>query len=218
MQALVLSRRNFREADQIISLYTKEKGKLEVLARGVKKITSKNAAHLEPFSLVEVEIIPGKELAHLGAVQPINYFVNIRRDLQKSLAAGYVVGLLNKILHEGEKDERLFNFTIAWLTFVNISLDLNLSLFVDCYIVKLLYCLGFDIIQSENLSLELKKDLEILGSGDWQRIEDQKITRFAPKDGSSTGEKDYDKLHDLIYKFLVHHLERKIKDWSPLIK
>ena len=46
------------ENDQIISLYTLEKGKQEVLARGVKKITSKNSAHLEPFSFVEVEIVP----------------------------------------------------------------------------------------------------------------------------------------------------------------
>ena len=42
MLAIVLSRRDFREFDQIVSLYTKEKGKLEVLARGVKKITSKH--------------------------------------------------------------------------------------------------------------------------------------------------------------------------------
>ncbi|MFZ2978199.1 MAG: DNA repair protein RecO, partial [Candidatus Magasanikiibacteriota bacterium] len=69
MKAIVLSRRDFREADQIISLYTLEKGKMEILARGIKKITSKNSAHLEPFSLVEAEIIFGKELNYLGAVQ-----------------------------------------------------------------------------------------------------------------------------------------------------
>ena len=48
MQAIVLSRRDFREFDQMISLYTREQGKLELLARGLKKVTSKNAAHLEP--------------------------------------------------------------------------------------------------------------------------------------------------------------------------
>ena len=63
MLAFVLSRRDFREYDQSISLYTLEKGRLEVLARGVKKILSKNAAHLEPFCLIEAEIIQGKEIA-----------------------------------------------------------------------------------------------------------------------------------------------------------
>ncbi len=176
MQSLVLSRRDFRENDQIISLYTKEKGKLEVLARGVKKIISKNAAHLEPFSLVEAEIIQGKELARLGAVQPINYFANIRADLQKSLAAGYVVGLLNKILHEGEKDEKIFNLTLSWLEFINSQLLItNYLLLLDDYIVSLLHCLGYDI----------------------------QTVKASPS-------------HDFIYKFLLFHTERKIKDWRLL--
>ena len=54
MIAVVLGRRDFHEADQIISCYTKEKGKVELLARGVKKITSKNSAHLEQFSFVDI--------------------------------------------------------------------------------------------------------------------------------------------------------------------
>ena len=178
MLSLVLSRRDFREFDQIISLYTKEKGKVEVLARGVKKITSKNAAHLEPFSLVDAEIIPGKELAHLGAVQPINYFANIRAGLQKSLAAGYLVSLLDKVLREGERDERIFDLTSNFLEYLNLPTCqlVNLSL-VDGYIVKLLHCLGYDI----------------------------KVVNKNPN-------------HDFIYKFLVHHLERKITDWKKNFK
>ena len=42
MYAIVLMRRDFRENDQIITFYTKDNGKVEVLARGVKKIISKN--------------------------------------------------------------------------------------------------------------------------------------------------------------------------------
>ena len=91
MEAIVLSSRDFREFDQIISLYTKEQGKLELLARGVKKIISKNSAHLEPFSNVFIEIAKGKEIDHLTKVVPIMFFPNIRKDLSKSLSAGYLV-------------------------------------------------------------------------------------------------------------------------------
>lgn len=176
MLSLILSRRDFREFDQIVSFYTKEKGKVEVLARGVKKIISKNVAHLEPFSCVDAEIIMGKELARLGAVQPINYFANIRADLQKSLAAGYVVSLLDKILHPGEKDERIFNLTVEFLEYLNLPTRqlANLQL-IDGYIVTLLHCLGYDI--------------------------------QAVKKNPS---------HDFIYRFLVHHLEKKVTDWNYL--
>ena len=124
MLTIVLSRRDFREADQIISCYTKAKGKVELLARGVKKITSKNSAHLEPFSLVDIEIAPGKGIGHLTKVQPINYFSSIRNDLQKSLSAGYVVSLLDKILHVGEKDERIFELLFGWLEHLNFQFSI----------------------------------------------------------------------------------------------
>ncbi|MBI5413653.1 DNA repair protein RecO, partial [Candidatus Peregrinibacteria bacterium] len=147
MLSIVLSRRDFREFDQIISCYTKEKGKAELLARGVKKITSKNSAHLEPFSFVDIEIAPGKGIDHLTKVQPINYFVNIRQDLQKSLSAGYVVSFLDKILHVGEKDERIFFLTLGWLENLNLQLTTYNLWLTDGFIVKLLNCLGYDITQ-----------------------------------------------------------------------
>lgn len=145
MQAIVLARRDFREFDQMISVYTKEKGKLNLLARGIKKITSKNSAHLEPFSLVEIEVVPGKEIDHLTKVVPVNYFSNIRADLQKSLAAGFVASTTDKLLHVSEPDKRIFDLLNRWLDFVNLhSTICNLQL-VDDYIVKLLNCLGYDI-------------------------------------------------------------------------
>jgi len=207
MQAIILSRRDFREADQIIALYTKEKGKIEVLARGVKKITSKNSAHLEPFSLVDVEIIPGKELNHLGTVQPINYFINIRNDLQKSLAAGYIVDLLAKITHEGEKDENIFSLTLGWLEFVNSFQLTAFSLqLVDGYIVKLLNCLGFGIVEVDNLSLEIKKGLEVFKTGEWKTVLEYRIQNI-----------EYQKLHKYIYEFIISQLERKVGDWQKVL-
>lgn len=145
MMAIVLSRRDLREFDQMISVYTKEKGKLNLLARGVKKITSKNSAHLEPFSLVNIEVAPGKEIDHLTKVVPANYFSNIRVDLQKSLAAGFVASTTDKLLHTHEPDKKIFELLNGWLEYLNLQLTTyNLQL-VDDYIVKLLKYLGYDI-------------------------------------------------------------------------
>ena len=78
MQAIALKRKDFREVDQMISFYTRECGKLELLARGIKKIESKNSPHVEPFSYADIEFAAGKELYHLTKVQPIQSFKNIR--------------------------------------------------------------------------------------------------------------------------------------------
>jgi DNA repair protein RecO len=203
MQSIILSRRDFRENDQIISLYTLEKGKQEVLARGVKKITSKNSAHLELFSFVGVEIVPGKEIDHLTKVQPINYFVNIRKDLQKSLASAYIVNLTDRLVHSGEQDERIFELLKTWLEFV--SLNQFKSMLVDGYIVILLYCLGFDITSTEIKNREMKKDLEILASGNWELICKLKFEGDEAK-----------RVHAKIYNYLIFQTERKVEDWARL--
>jgi len=206
MQSITLSRRDFREFDQIISLYTLEKGKQEVLARGVKKITSKNSAHLEPFSLVEVEIVPGKEIDHLTKVQPINYFVNIRKDLQKSLASAYIVNLTDKLVHSGEQDERIFELLFRWLQFVNHKSTILNPQLLDGFAVKLLILLGLDILSSDLRSEEIKKDLEILSHGSWELINRLQFENDEQK-----------RVHSKIYNYLVFQTERKVEDWKGVV-
>ena len=206
MKAIVLSRRDFREHDQVISVYTKDLGKQDLLARGIKKITSKNSAYLEPFSFVDIEIIKGKELDYIGSVQPVNYFKNIRQDLQKSLKAQLVVGLINRVVQVEEKDEKLFLLLKSWLEFLDsfivipsekdsstvISTEAKRSgeipLLIDAFIIKFLYLLGFG---TEKFSNILEKN--------W----DENISL------------DFDKrLHKKIYQNLVNNLEFKVSDWA----
>src|SRR3989339_1380352 len=199
MQAIILSRRDFREYDQIISVYTKEQGKLELLARGIKKITSKNSAHIEPFSVVDIDIAEGHEINHLTKVQPVEYFKNIRQDLQKSLAAQYVVSITDKFVQVGERDERIFEGLKTWHEFLNIPISQYPNiLIIDCYIVELLYCLGFAMSEDPKMK-RWKQKLEIMERGDWQVV----------------AQLEYDEqLHKKIYEFLLYHTERKVPDWA----
>lgn len=148
MLAIVLSRRDFRENDQIISLYTKEHGKLELLARGVKKIISKQSAHLEPFSVVFITVEQGKEIDHLIKTQPVEYFSGIRNDLNKSMAAGYLVSVTNTLIQTKEIDKRIFETLFGWLKFVEKSEQFR-PLLVDGYIITVLSHLGFTPILDE---------------------------------------------------------------------
>lgn len=141
MQALVLARRDFREFDQIISVFTKENGKLELLARGVKKITSKNAAHLEPFCLARIERAPGKEIDHLTKVVPAGMFSGIRRDQAKSLAAGYAMELMNRLIHPGQPDTKIWELALPWLRYLDQHQFDNRLL--DAFVWRLFSSLGF---------------------------------------------------------------------------
>jgi len=218
MQSIILSRRDFRENDQIISFYTLEHGKVEALARGVKKILSKNSAALEPFCFVEAEIIPGKkDLAHLGSVTPINIFKNIRADLEKSLMAGYLVKLIDKLIHPNEPDRRIFELLTGWLEWVDnapviptepegrAEESLSSQRFRDPHSTvdqgRLSTALGMTI------DAFVTKLLYILGFGvdgilvqkGWEEISKMPFDK---------------KLHDKIYHDLVLHTDIKVKDWA----
>lgn len=119
MHAIVLARRDFRENDQLISLFALEKGKINALARGVKKILSKNSAFLEPFFFVEAEIIPGRELSHLTKAVGLKSFKNIRADFQKSALAGRAAAFFDRFVEEGEIEPKVFFLFKSWLEFVD---------------------------------------------------------------------------------------------------
>lgn len=142
MQSIVFKRRDFREYDQIVSLYTKDKGKLDLLARGVKKTTSKNSAHLEPFSFIDIEIACGKEFDYLIKVQPLDYFTRIRKNYIKSLVANFAASLADKMLSAGERDENIFLLLKSWLKFIDRIRAVDITIldsFILCFFDRLGY-------------------------------------------------------------------------------
>ncbi len=143
MLALVLARKNWREYDQMISLYTREQGKVEVLAKGIKKITSKNSANLEVLSLAEVEIAQGKEVDHLTKVQSVKIFKNIYSDFDKIFIAGYIAKMVDANILGRERDERIFNLLTSFLEFLNTATEINSLNLATGFIYKLWHCLGF---------------------------------------------------------------------------
>ena len=61
-EALVIRHTNFGEADRILTLYSREKGKIRVVAKGVRKLKSRKAGHLEPFTRVQLQLAKGRDL------------------------------------------------------------------------------------------------------------------------------------------------------------
>ncbi len=155
MESIILSRRDFREYDQIITVYTKEQGKLELLARGVKKIVSKNTAHLEPFSYVMVESVPGKEILHLTTAQPLHTFPFIRSNLESLLGAQIIVKIVDIIVQVGERDQRIFSLIKRWLFYVETVAVFNYFL-IDGFVMSLLSLLGFSPIIDKCVVCEKK--------------------------------------------------------------
>ncbi|OGH64089.1 MAG: DNA repair protein RecO [Candidatus Magasanikbacteria bacterium RIFCSPHIGHO2_01_FULL_41_23] len=142
MKAIVLSRRSHREYDEIISLYTYDNGRVEVLAKGNKKIVSKQSPFLEPFSIIECAIIPGREIDHLAKTQSVEYFPRIRQDEFKSRAGIWAATLTRALTPEHVPDKHIFFALKNWLEFLE-KIDNASPIILDAFAIVLMRLLGF---------------------------------------------------------------------------
>src|SRR3989344_6728626 len=68
-EAIILKKRNFSESDRLLTIFTRDFGKLTVLAKGVRRPKSKKAGHVELGSWCKVFLARGKNLDILTEVE-----------------------------------------------------------------------------------------------------------------------------------------------------
>ena len=78
----ILKKVDRKETDQLLTIYTKDFGKLEILAKAIRKISSKLKSGAEIFYLSEIEFIQGKTRKTLTDAILIEKFENLRKDLK----------------------------------------------------------------------------------------------------------------------------------------
>lgn len=147
-----MKRRDYQENDRLFCLYTKDFGKIDVVARGTKKITSKLKGYLEPFYLVKLMIAKGKVIDKLANCNSIKCYGNLRNDptllgfgLINYLAEG-TGGLISG--HTSQCDK--FDLLLETLNILEkeINNDLpekkeRLQFMANIYFIKLLGLLGY---------------------------------------------------------------------------
>lgn len=108
-EGVILSRKNYSEADRILIVLSKHFGKLSLLAKGIRKIKSKKRGHLEIFSKVKFSAVSGHGMDIVTEVETINDFSKIRINLNKMSLAYYFCEVINKITHEDGRPSTVYN-------------------------------------------------------------------------------------------------------------
>ena len=140
-EGIVLARRNFGEADRILSIYTKTLGRISLLAKGIRRPKSKKRGHVEIFSLVKFQAISGHGIDLMTEVDIINDFSETRKSLAKISLAYYFMEVVGKITHEGEPNIDLFNLLLDFLSI--LSKTNSLKKLRMSFILKLLTLMGY---------------------------------------------------------------------------
>jgi len=140
-QAVVLRHSEYGEADRILTLFSLERGKFQAIAKGVRKIKSRKAGHLEPFTLVSLFLAEGRNLAIITQAESIRSYPGIKADLKLTGYAAYVVELLDRFTQEEGRNTQLFQLLVE--TLQRLEEDPEPLTSVHYYEVQLLDLLGF---------------------------------------------------------------------------
>jgi DNA repair protein RecO (recombination protein O) len=109
---LVLKKEDRGETDQLISFYTKDFGKLEILGKAIRKISSKLRSGTNVFYLSEIEFIQGRAHKTLTDAVLVDKFKNLRKDLKKSAVAYKIAEILDDLIKGQEKDEKIWRLVL----------------------------------------------------------------------------------------------------------
>jgi DNA repair protein RecO (recombination protein O) len=111
-KGFVLAKKNSGEADQIFVLYTQDFGKIEVVGKAIRKITSKLKAGLDVFYFIEVEFIQGKKQKILTDAILIEKFSAILKDERKISILAQIFKIIEKLTTSEGKDEKIWNLVV----------------------------------------------------------------------------------------------------------
>ncbi len=141
VDAIVLRHADFGEADRLLVLYARGRGKLRALAKGVRRIRSRKAGHLEPLTASRLMLAQGRDLDVITQAQALETFPHLRTDLTRFTYAAYAAELADKFTFEGEEHPGLYRLLFETLRRLEQHPDLDLV--ARYYELHLLEAAGF---------------------------------------------------------------------------
>lgn len=142
VDAVVLRHSDYGEADRLLTLYTRELGKTRALAKGARKIASRKAGHIEPFTHVKLQLAKGRDMLIVTQADTVEAYQPLRDDLILTSHASYVIELLDRFTYQDETENSVI-FRLLTETLARLASKADPWLIIRYYEMRLLDHLGF---------------------------------------------------------------------------
>lgn len=136
-----MARRTYGEADRILSVYSKNHGRLSLIAKGVRKLTSRKRGHIEVFNLIKFAAVRGKGLDLITEAETVDNYSEVRKSLNKVALAYFFMETVGRTTHGSDKNLELFNLIGRYLNLLREGT--KLKTLKDIFIREELILLGF---------------------------------------------------------------------------
>jgi len=118
VEAIVLKRSDFGEADRLLTLFTPDLGKIRAIAKGARKPSSRKSGHVELFTHSALLLAKGRHLDVVTQADTLDAFLPLRENLERLGFAYYLAELIDRFVEEGAENQPLFELlrhALQWL-------------------------------------------------------------------------------------------------------
>jgi DNA repair protein RecO (recombination protein O) len=141
VDAVVLRHSDWGEADRLLTIYTRQAGKLRAVAKGARKMRSRKAGHLEPFTYVRLLLAHGRDFWIVTQAETVDAYLALREDLLRTGYAAYLMELVDRFTYDEGETAGLFQLLVESLARVEALPDPFIA--VRYYELRLLDMVGF---------------------------------------------------------------------------
>lgn len=141
--AIIVKRRNFGEADRVLTVLTKNYGKIQVRAPGVRRITSRRSSHIELLNLSTLTLYKSYKatMPIVTEAQTQEEFLPIKNKLEKIGFAYYICELIDRLCAEYQENRRIF--FLLRDTFFQLESSIENESIIESFENNFLTFLGF---------------------------------------------------------------------------
>ena len=141
--AVVLRHQPVGEADRILTLFTREYGKLRVSARGVRKTTSRLSGRVQPYTHGRFLLARGRTLDVVAQAESVRAFPGLQQDLLRSAYAAYVAELVDRFLPERDRHPEVFDAVLDALAVIAEATEDEAEVYALWFSLHLADSLGY---------------------------------------------------------------------------
>ena len=169
-EGVILARRNFAEADRILTICSRDHGKIVALAKGVRRPRSRKAGHLELGNWCRIFVARGRNLDLLTEVELKRSFGIVDFSEQKANKIYHLLELVDNLTAEKQKNLSVFILLVGFIKRITDGEDFRLLSLT--FKIKLLSTLGF--FSAKNIKNSNAKNLfETLENADFGKIKEK---------------------------------------------
>lgn len=210
-EGIILKRIDVGEADKILTVFSKQRGKISVIAKGVRRVTSRKGGNLELLYHCVFYLAEGRNLDVLSDVSVIENFDEMRSNLVKIGYAYQIAEVLDKLTVEDQEAFTVFELLRETLETLNAATR-RYELILTSFSIKLLSDLGFWSANDLKVTPSIKKTLLFLERASYSNVLRLRLEKRVSEEAVSFIESyvEYVIERKLVSKKFVRDIERHV--------